>query len=86
MPARQRPGTLLTPVPRPKNGFLETQVRLRRRGGPRWASPEGDRLWEWDELHGHIEGYNKRGRHIGVFDAYTGERVGDAIKGRKIDV
>jgi hypothetical protein len=76
----------MPPVPRPENGFLETQIRIRRNGGARWRSEDGSRLWEWDALHGHIEGYNKRGRHVGVFDAMTGERIGEAVAGRRIDV
>jgi len=74
------------PVPRPEGGFLDTQIRVRRRGGARWISVDGERIWEWDSLHGHIEGYNKRGRHIGVFDAMTGERIGPAVRGRSINV
>ena len=76
----------MPPVPRPGNGFLETQIRLTRKGRARWQNEDGSRLWEWDALHGHIEGYNKRGLHIGVFDAVTGERIGPAVKGRRIDV
>lgn len=76
----------MAPVPIPQGGFLATQERLPRRVPPRWRSSDGDRLWEWDSLHGHIEGYNRRGRHIGVFDPRTGERIGEAVKGRRIDV
>lgn len=76
----------MSPVPRQPPDFLSTQVRVALRGQSRWRSPDGDRLWEWDSLHGHVEGYNKRGRHIGVFDKETGERIGDAVPGRRIDV
>ncbi|WP_101706345.1 colicin E3/pyocin S6 family cytotoxin [Corynebacterium fournieri] len=43
-------------------------------------------LVEYDPLHGHVEGNNLRGRHIGVFDAVTAGRIGDAVRGRRIDV
>ncbi|WP_418789513.1 colicin E3/pyocin S6 family cytotoxin [Paenarthrobacter ilicis] len=76
----------MSPIPRPENGFLDSQIRISRRGGARWRNEDGSRLWEWDSLHGHIEGYTKRGHHIGVFDAMTGERIGAAVAGRKIDV
>jgi hypothetical protein len=76
----------MTSIPRPNPCFLDTQIKLRRSGGARWSSPDGSRLWEWDSLHGHIEGYNKRGRHVGVFDAVTGQRVGLPVPGRRIDV
>lgn len=74
------------PVPRPTDGFLDTQVRLRRRGAARWSNRSGERLYEWDSLHGHVEGYDKRGWHIGVFDGTTGRMIGPAVKGRRIDV
>ena len=76
----------MPPVPRPENDFLETQIRIRGRGRARWRNADGSRLWEWDPLHGHVEGYNRLGHHVGVFDAMTGERIGEAVKGRRIDV
>lgn len=76
----------MAPVPIPRDGFLATQQRLTGRVPARWRSADGERLWEWDSLHGHIEGYNRRGRHVGVFDAVTGQRIAEAVKGRRIDV
>lgn len=76
----------MAPVPVPPDGFLTTQERIVGRIPARWRNSAGDRLWEWDSLHGHIEGYNRRGRHLGVFDAITGQRIGAAVKGRRIDV
>jgi len=55
-------------------------------GRRRWRSPDGRRLYEWDDLHGEIEGYNKRGRHVGVFHPVTGALIKPAVRGRKIDV
>lgn len=37
-------------------------------------------------MHGEIEGYNKRGRHVGVFHAVTGALIKPAVRGRRIDV
>ena len=60
-------------VPRPSPCFLDQMVSLGAFGGKkRWRSADGRRLYEWDDLHGEIEGYNKRGEHIGVFHAITG--------------
>lgn len=73
-------------IPRPTPCFLDTQIRIPGRVPARWRSADGSRLYEWDSMHGHIEGYNKRGRHIGVFDAVSGERIGLAIRGRRISV
>ena len=66
--------------------FLEAQERVPRKGAPRWRNSDGSRLWEWDQVHGHIEGYNARGQHVGVFDGQTGERIALAVRGRRIDV
>ena len=45
-----------------------------------------DRYYSYDEFHGEIEVFNKRGKHIGVIDSVTGEWIKDAVAGRKIDV
>ncbi|MGV0432855.1 colicin E3/pyocin S6 family cytotoxin [uncultured Corynebacterium sp.] len=52
-----------------------------RRGLLRWCLIPGQGL-----LHGHIEGYNLQGKHVGVFDVISGELIGPAVKGRRIDV
>jgi len=40
----------------------------------------------WDGLHGEVEVYNARGKHVGVKNAVTGVWLKDAIRGRRIDV
>jgi hypothetical protein len=54
-------------------------------GQKRWRCPRTGRLFTWDALHGEIEVFNRRGRHLGVMDP-NGRLVKDAVKGRKIDV
>jgi len=54
-------------------------------GKKRWRSKDGKRLFEWDSFHGEIEIYNKRGKHLGVYD-FKGDFIKEAIKGRTIDV
>lgn len=76
----------MSPTPPPSPSYLDTLSRVRRKGVTRWKNQAGDRLYEWDWTHGHIEGYDKRGYHVGVFDAVTGVRIGKAVKGRRIDV
>lgn len=44
------------------------------------------RLYTWDELHGEIEIFNNRGRHLGSADPITGEVIKEAVKGRRLDV
>lgn len=76
----------MPPIPRSRPDFLDTQQRVPRKGVVRWRNAHGSRLWEWDWTHGHIEGYDARGNHVGVFDAHTGVRIAPAVAGRKIDV
>lgn len=73
-------------IPRPSPCYLDRMIKLSRRGRPRWTSPERDALYEWDGLHGEIEVYNTRGRHLGALHAVTGEKIKDAQRGRRIDV
>jgi Cytotoxic len=37
-------------------------------------------------VHGEIEAFNERGRHVAVLDAVTGEPIKGAVPGRRIDV
>ena len=75
----------MVPIPRPS--FLDRQERLGfKHGAPRWRSEDGKRLYEWDHRHGHIEVYTRRGVHLGTLDPITGIRIGDPVKGRRVDV
>ena len=74
-------------VARPKPCFLDQQDYMGYRHGQQlWRSHDGDRYYTWDSLHGEIEVFNKRGRHLGAADAVTGVLIKEAVKGRKIDV
>lgn len=75
------------PAPVPRDGFLSRQERVGLRGGRMvWRSRSEDRYYTWDPLHGEVEAFNRRGRHVGVLHAYTGVMIGDAVPGRRIDV
>ena len=50
----------------------------------RWRDANG-RLYTWDALHGEIEMFDRRGKHLGVLDP-NGEPIKEAVKGRTIDV
>lgn len=52
----------------------------------RWRSKDGQRLYTWDALHGEIEVFDKRGRHLGVIDPIHGNLIKDPVEGRHIDV
>ena len=70
----------------PRDCFLRKLEAPFSRGGKKvYRSEDGKRLFTWDSLHGHVEGYDAHGYHIGVFDQ-LGTWTDDAVKGRKIDV
>jgi hypothetical protein len=46
----------------------------------------GTRLYTWDSLHGEVEVFTARGKHLGAVDPVTGKLIKDAVPGRKIDV
>ena len=74
-------------IPRPTGCFLENEEYLGcPRGEKIWRSKDGTQLYTWDALHGEVEVFNVRGRHLGVFHATTKELVKPAVKGRRIDV
>ena len=54
-------------------------------GQQRWKSRDRKRIYTWDALHGEIEVFNQRGRHLGVLDP-RGRPIKDAVKGRRINV
>lgn len=55
-------------------------------GSRRWRDVTGQRLYTWDALHGEIEVFNGRGRHLGALNAVTGALIKPAKAGRRIDV
>ncbi|PCH66974.1 MAG: hypothetical protein COC06_12005 [Bacteroidales bacterium] len=70
----------------PKPSFLDECILFGAvNGQKRWRSQDLKRLYTWDSLHGEIEVFNKRGKHLGVLNP-NGDLIKDAVKGRKIDV
>jgi hypothetical protein len=73
--------------PRPSPCFLDQMVYLGFKNGQKlWRSKNPDRYYTWDSLHGEIEVFTKKGRHLGALDAVTGKAIKKAVRGRKIDV
>ena len=62
----------------------KTATRIGRKLRKRWQEPEG-RIFEWDYRHGRLEGYDRRGRHLGEFDPASGERLKPADPTRQVD-
>lgn len=74
-------------IPIPTPSFLDDCECLGAFDGQkRWRSACGQRLYTWDSLHGEIEVFNRRGKHLGVIDAVHGQFIKDAVKGRAINV
>lgn len=73
-------------VPVPKNDFFsDCEAIGAPNGEKRWRSKDGKSIYTWDSLHGEIEVFNKRGRHLGVLNP-DGVYIKDAVKGRRINV
>lgn len=73
-------------IPIPKPSFLDECISVGAvNGQKRWKSQDLKRIYTWDSLHGEIEVFNKRGKHLGVLNP-QGELIKDAVKGRTIDV
>ena len=72
------------PIPQPS--FLNVCIYLGFvHGARRWRSRNGKRLFTWDALHGEIEVFDLRGRHVGVLDV-AGNWLKGPVAGRHIDV
>lgn len=74
----------MKPIPRPSIldrleplGFIAGERRWRDRDG---------RLYTWDALHGEVEVYTRRGRHLAAIDPVTGDVLKRAVQGRRIKV
>ena len=77
----------MAPKPIPRPSILDEFESLgARHGERRWRSDGGKRPYTWDSLHGEIEVFNGRGKHLGSMDPITGEMVKPAVPGRTIDV
>jgi hypothetical protein len=76
---------LVVPLPRPS--FLDEHEYLGfMYGERRWRSKDGKRLFTYDDLHGEIEVFTSRGRHLGAADVITGAYIKEPVKGRRIGV
>ena len=72
-------------VPRPTPSFLDGKKKYRTIDGRMTWRGDG-RYYQWDELHGEIEVYDRRGWHLGALDAVTGTLIKEAERGRRIHV
>lgn len=66
---------------------IKTDAKSRVQGGggirKRWKDRKG-RIYEWDYENGRVELYSKQGKHLGEFNAETGEKTKPAKPGRNV--
>ena len=74
------PPPRLKAFPLAERGRPKTRVPGR---GLRYRWQDRSRFYEWDYLHGRVEVYDWRGRHLGEFDPETGEQTKPADPQRK---
>lgn len=55
----------------------KTSVKGGGKRRARWLDSSG-KIYEWDYMHGTVEQYTKQGKHLGEFNAETGERLSKA--------
>lgn len=62
--------------PPPKNlpGFPKAKPAKRLGRRKRWTDDDGN-IYEWDYQHGAVEKYSKNGKHLGEYDANTGNQT-----------
>lgn len=73
------------PVPRPS--ILDQCEAVGVRDGRMvWRTRDGRIYYTWDSLHGELEAFNRRGRHLGAVDPMTGVAIKPAVRGRRINV
>jgi len=76
---------ILGGIPRPKPSILDNCKGVGIESGRKVYKNEQENIYyTWDSLHGELEVFNKRGRHLGAADPITGELIKPAVKGRRI--
>nr|WP_298115585.1 colicin E3/pyocin S6 family cytotoxin [uncultured Pseudomonas sp.] len=73
-------------VPRPIPSIFDgLKVAMIESGRKVYYNAAEDVYYTWDALHGEVEVFNRRGRHIGVADPVSGLMIKPAVRGRKIN-
>ena len=68
-----------------QTSFFKKLLKEKVRNGRITYKDKEGYLYQWDELHGEWQMYNKNGNHLGVLDDF-GNPIKDAVKGRKISL
>jgi len=72
------------PAPQELPGFPEARRIIPKGRRRRWIDGRG-RIYEWDYQHGTVEVYDRRGHHLGEFEATTGRQLKEADPSRTIE-
>lgn len=64
---------------------VKPKTPVRGGGGLRARWKDDKYIYEWDRQHGRVEKYDKRGRHLGEFDAVTGNQTKEADNSRCVE-
>lgn len=73
----------------PDDSFLRRLDLFGVRDGRRvWREGTGGhaRYYTWDRLHGEVEVFNGRGRHLGAAEALSGRIIKKARKDRRLNL
>lgn len=65
---------------------VDGKTRVKGGGGVRrrWKDSKG-RIFEWDSQHGAVEMYDRQGKHLGEYDAVTGQQTKPPKPDRKVE-
>jgi len=73
----------MTYIPKPKPCFLD-RFEFYKVINNRKVYRGKDRYFSWDEKHGEIEVFDKRGYHLGALDAVTGKQIKGPKRERRL--
>jgi hypothetical protein len=76
----------VVPAPRHLKAFPDAERVKPKSGRHRWFDERTGYVYEWDYQHGRVERYDRRGRHLGEFDADTGAMTKPADPGQTIEI
>ncbi|WP_328189795.1 colicin E3/pyocin S6 family cytotoxin [Marinobacter sp. OP 3.4] len=72
-------------LPTPKPSILDSCSVVGIEDGRKVYKDDAEKIYyTWDALHGELEVFNKKGRHLGAACPQTGVILKPAVKGRRI--
>ncbi len=69
----------------PKPSILDNCRVVGIEGGRKVYKDDNENIYyTWDSLHGELEVFNKKGRHLGAASPLTGLLIKPPVRGRKL--